>query len=132
VARSLALASGGELVPEKGAAPAGGESGRRAYGPALGGEAGSVLMEAYPYAARESSLIPHVAIILEHIWPGREHICRDALLLSSSFSHYENIGPGARLAVTTDAIRRTGGMDRPACLECAKEVYSGALVIGGS
>src|SRR3984957_5221241 len=32
----------------------------------------------------------------------------------------------------TDAIRRTSGMDRPACLEGAKEVYSGALVIGGS
>jgi hypothetical protein len=81
---------------QKEAAPAGGESGRRAYGPALGGEAGSVLMEAYPYGARESSLITHVAIILEHIWPGPEQKCHDALLLSSKFSHYENIGRGAR------------------------------------
>ena len=38
---------------EKGATPAGGESGRRAHGPALGGEAGSVLLEAYPQWAHE-------------------------------------------------------------------------------
>jgi hypothetical protein len=38
----------GAADAEKRAAPAGGESGRRAHGPALGGEAGSVLMRAYP------------------------------------------------------------------------------------
>jgi hypothetical protein len=44
--RAILRASG-----QKEAAPAGGESGRRAYGPALGGEAGSVLLAAYPQRA---------------------------------------------------------------------------------
>ena len=46
--RAVMRASG-----QKEAAPAGGESGRRAHGPALGGEAGSVLLEAYPQWAHE-------------------------------------------------------------------------------
>ena len=40
---------------KKEAAPAGGESGRRAHGPALGGEAGSVLIEAYLHRVLEST-----------------------------------------------------------------------------
>jgi hypothetical protein len=49
------LARGGRRASKKEAAPAGGESGRRAHGPALGGEAGSVLIEAYLHRVLEST-----------------------------------------------------------------------------
>lgn len=45
---------------KKEAAPAGGESGRRAHGPTLGGEAGPVLLRAY--SAKGSLIDPHAAL----------------------------------------------------------------------
>jgi len=45
----------GRFRDKKEAAPAGGESGRRAHGPTLGGEAGPVLLRAYLLRAHEST-----------------------------------------------------------------------------
>jgi len=52
---------------KKEAAPAGGESGRRAHGPTLGGEAGPVLLRAYSVKGSLIDPMRRQHMELEHI-----------------------------------------------------------------
>jgi hypothetical protein len=84
---------------EKEAGPAGGESGARAHGLALGGEASAVLMEAYPTFSRSidqggeipprvsNSLMQLQPIELQHTGHGLNRVVSKLLPTSSSDFH---------------------------------------------
>ena len=71
------------------AAPAGGESGRRAHGPALGGEAGPVLLEAYSALGSRMNPLQRQLLKVEHTWLDDDstvaRVDKENLLLSRLF-----------------------------------------------
>jgi hypothetical protein len=91
--RPLAQSAGSihRPVQKKGAAPAGGESGGRVTGPALGGEAGSVLSESLSalgvridYEAR----IQRQPMELQHMPHTYEQVYPAMSMLLGNFFHY--------------------------------------------
>jgi len=114
----------GPLEGEKEAAPAGGESGRRAHGPALGGEAGPVLLRSL--SALGSRIDPACSVSHSN-WtisgPAMNSTVAQNYCSVAKFSWLES-EPPARVRNRL-RLPRTIGTDDATCPECPKPVNPG-------